>query len=65
MTTDDDSQAPLFHVGKTVHTPEGISGKITEVHLDPEGLDHEYTVEWEDGITDRQPETLFREVYDA
>lgn len=48
-------------IGKTVHTPEGIAGKITGHALGGDPEDPLYEVEWEDGIEDEQPESLFQE----
>lgn len=57
--------APAFAVGQTVHTPEGTPGTIA---TEPRWSDAEdgwlYGVDWEDGVSDVQPETLFEEFWD-
>lgn len=53
--------APEYSVGSAVYTPEGIRGVITAVHVseDPDE-EHEYDVDWEDVVSDTQPESLFQ-----
>lgn len=53
--------AHAFPVGRTVHTVEGMPGRITD-HIDgQDGSGPLYAVDWEDGVSDVQPESLFAE----
>lgn len=52
-----------FAIGDTVHTVEGVAGKIIE-QLPHGGDDPMYAVDWEDGVSDQQPESLFEEALD-
>jgi hypothetical protein len=50
-----------FPVSSTVHTVEGLAGKITDQIDGQDGSGPLYAVDWEDGVSDVQPESLFAE----
>jgi hypothetical protein len=58
--------APTFSVGQVVHTPEGTAGTISgEPRWDDADDSWLYDVDWEDGLSDTQPEMFFEESWES